>query len=58
MAGLADLVRLVGLQPVLGVAVLVRVDRDGRDAHLVGGAKRADRDLAAVGDQDFGDHAR
>ena len=58
MTRLADLVRLVGLQPVLGVAILVRVHRDGRDAHLVGGAKRADRDLAAIGHQDFGNHQR
>ncbi len=58
MAHLPDLIRLVGLQPVLGIAILIRVHRDGRDAHLVGGAKRADRDLAAIGHQDFGNHQR
>ncbi len=57
VARLADLIRLVGLQPVRGVAVLVRVDRDGRDAHLVGRPEGADRDLAAVGDQDLRNHA-
>ena len=57
MAYLTDLVRLVGLEPVQGVAVLIRIDRDRRDAHLVGGPERADRDLPAVGDQDFRDHA-
>ena len=40
------------------VAVLVGIDRDGGDAHLVGRAERADRDLSAVGDQDFRDHPR
>ena len=58
MARLPDLIRLVGLQPVQGVAILVRIDRDRRDAHLVGGPERADRDLPAVGDQDFGNHPR
>ena len=57
MAHVADLIRLVGLQPVLGVAVLVRVDRDGGDAHLVGGPESPDRDLTAIGHQDFGYHA-
>ena len=55
MSDLADLVGLVGLQPVQGIAVLIRVDRDRRDAHLEGGAERADGDLPAVGDEDFGD---
>ncbi len=53
---LADLVGLVGLQPVLGPAVLVREDRDRPRAQLVGGAERADRDLAAVGDQHLREH--
>ena len=56
MALLADLIRLVGLEPVHGVAVLVRIHRDGRDAQFVGGAERADRDFAAVGDEDLVDH--
>ena len=58
MARFADLIRLVGLEPVQRVAVLVRIDRDGRDTHLVGSAKRADRDFPAVGNQDFGNHVR
>jgi hypothetical protein len=53
-----DLVGLVGLGSMQGVAVLVRVDGDSADAKLVGGAKRADRDFAAIGHQHFGDHAR
>ena len=51
MPDVADLVRLVGLQPVQGIAVLMRVDRDRRDAHLEGGAERANGDLPAVGDE-------
>ena len=61
MAALADLVRLVGLQPVLGAAVLVGEDRDRAGAELVARAERADGDLAAVGDHldhdGFVDHA-
>jgi hypothetical protein len=57
MADLADLIGLVGLEPVQGIAVFVRIHRDGSDAHLICGAERSDRDLAAIGDQDFGDHA-
>ena len=51
LAGLADLVRLVGLEPVHREPVFVRVDRHGADAQLVGRAKDPDGDLAAVGDQ-------
>ena len=57
VAALADLVGLVGLEPVLGAPVLVREDRDGLRAELVGGPERADRDLAPVGDQHLGEHA-
>ena len=32
------------------------VDRDGLDAELLAGAKHAKRDLAAIGDQDLGEH--
>ena len=53
---LADLVGLVGLEPVLGPAVLVREDRDRARADLVGRAERPDRDLAAVGHQHLGEH--
>ena len=56
MADVADLVGLVGLEPMLRVAVLVGIDGDRADAEFVGRAKRADRDLAAVGHQHFGDH--
>ena len=33
------------------------VHRDGRDAHLAAGALDAQRDLAAIGDEDFLEHA-
>ncbi len=56
VALLADLVRLVGLEPVQGVAILIRIDRDRRDAHLVGRPERANRDLAAVRYQDLRNH--
>jgi hypothetical protein len=58
VAGLADLVRLVGLQPVEGVAVLVREDGDRARAQLVSRAERADGDLPAVGDQHLAEHSR
>ena len=51
LAGLADAVRLVGLEAVQGEAVFVRVDGDGADAEFVGRAEDADGDLAAVGDE-------
>ena len=53
---LADLVRRVGLQPVLGVAVLPREDRDRPRAQLVGRTERPDGDLAAVGHQHGAEH--
>ena len=55
LARLADEIRFVGLEAVEREAVFVGVDRDGADAELVGGAEDADRDLAAVGDEQFGD---
>ena len=54
---LADLVGLVGLEPVLRAAVLVGEDGDGRGAHLRGGTERAHRDLAPVGHQYLREHA-
>jgi hypothetical protein len=48
---LADVVGLVGLLHVEGVAVGVGVDRDRLDAEFGAGAHDADGDLAAVGDQ-------
>ena len=39
-----------------GVGVGGGMDGDGADAHLAAGAVDAERDLAAVGDQDFFEH--
>ena len=39
-----------------GVGVGGRMHRDGRDAELLAGAQHAQRDLAAIGDQDFVEH--
>ncbi len=50
---LADPVGLVGLEAVEAELVLLGVDRDRLQPELVGGAHHADRDLAAVGDQDL-----
>ena len=57
MPRLADLVRLVGLQPVQRVPVLERVDRDRLRADLDGGTERANGDLTAIGNQDLREHA-
>src|SRR6185312_6672017 len=56
VADRADLVRLVGLGAVQGVAVLVREDRHRGDAELVRGAERPDGDLTPVGDQHLAEH--
>ena len=56
VAGLSDLVALVRLQTVHRVAILRHVDRDAAHAELVGSAERADRDLAAIGDEQRLDH--
>ena len=53
---LADLVGLVGLEPVLGPAVLVGEHRHRAGSELEGRAERPDRDLAAIGDQHLGEH--
>ena len=53
MSGLPDLVGLVGLDAVDGLAILRRVDRDAAQPELVGGAKCPRGDLPAVGDQDL-----
>src|SRR5262249_5638074 len=55
LAGLADTVRLVGLEAVQGEAVFVRVDGDGADAEFVRAAEDADGDLAAVSNEQFAD---
>ena len=52
----ADADRLVGQLHVLGVAVGLGVDDDRLDAHLAAGALDAQRDLAAIGDQDLLEH--
>ena len=52
----ADQESLVGLAHVRRVAVDLRVDGDRADAHLLQRAGDADRDLAAVGDQDLLEH--
>jgi len=44
---------LVAAAHVQSGPVGVAIDGDGRDAHLLAGAGDADRDLAAVGDQDL-----
>ena len=49
LARLADRIRFVRLEAVEGVAILVRVHRDRANAQLVGAAKHADGDLAAIG---------
>ncbi len=52
----ADVHRLVGLAHVRSARVGVAVHGDRRDAHLAAGADDAQRDLAAVGDQDLLEH--
>ena len=56
--GRADADALVGHADVHRVGVGGRMDRDGLDAHLLAGAVDAERDLAAVGDQDLLEHGR
>ena len=52
----ADADALVGEPHVHGVGVGGRVHRHGLDAELLAGAQHPERDLAAVGDQDFVEH--
>jgi hypothetical protein len=56
MTDIADLVRLVGLESMLRIAVLVGVDGYRADTEFIGRTKSADRDLSAIGHQHFGDH--
>ncbi len=56
MSLLTYLIRLIGFQPVLRIAILVRIDRDRGETQLVGRAKRTDGDLSPVGDQNLVDH--
>ncbi len=53
---LPDAHALVGEPHMHRVGVGGRVHRDGGDAELLAGAQDAQRDLAAVGDQDFVEH--
>ena len=53
----ADLVGLVGLEPVQRELVLVGVDRDRPDAELGRGPEDPDGDLGAVGDEQTADAA-
>ena len=52
----ADADALVGQAHMHGVGVGGGMHRDGADAHLAAGAMDAQRDLAAVGDQDLVEH--
>ena len=51
--GRTDADRLIGEADVQTVAVRLRVDRHGPDAQLLAGTNDTERDLAAIGDQDF-----
>ena len=57
LAGLPDQVGLVGLEAMEGEAVFVGIDRHGTDAQLMGRAKHPDRNLTAVGDEEFSDRS-
>ena len=46
-----ELIGLVGLRAMDGQAIFLRIDGNGPDAELVGGAKDTNGDLAAVGNQ-------
>ncbi len=56
--GRADADAFIGETDMHGVLVRRRVHRHGLNPHLVTGAVDAERDLAAVGDQDFVEHGR
>ncbi len=56
VALLADLVGLVGLEPVLALAVLVGEDGDRPGAELGRGPEGPDGDLASVGDENLAEH--
>jgi hypothetical protein len=51
----ADRIGGVGRTDVQRVTIDVAVDRDRADAEVVAGADDADRDLAAIGDEDGGE---
>lgn len=54
---LADLIRLVRFKAMQGEAVLVRVNRNGANAQLIGRAEDANRDFGAIRHQQFFDLA-
>ena len=56
--GRADADAFVGEADMHGVGVGGRMDRDGADAHLAAGAVDAERDFAAICDQDLFEHGR
>ena len=56
-AGLADKVGLIGLETMQREAVFVGIDRHSADAQFVGRAKHPDRNLTAVGDEEFSDRS-
>ena len=51
-----DAVGFVGLENVWGTPVRFREHGNGPDPHLPAGPDDADRDLATIGDKDFGEH--
>ena len=53
----ADRIGFVGQPDVQRGAVGIAIDGDGRDAHLAAGSRDPDGDLAAIGDEDFLEHA-
>ncbi len=54
---LADADRFVGQLDVQRIDVRLGIDRDRPDPEFFAGANDAQRDLAAIGDQDFAEHA-
>jgi hypothetical protein len=46
--------RLVGQFDVLGIDVLIRIDRNGRDSRVFGCANHANSNFTAVSDKDLG----
>ncbi len=55
-AEIADPEGLVCLEPVHGVAILVRVDRGGPNIQLISGTEGTDSDLATIGDERSSKH--
>ena len=54
-AGAGDRDRTVRHPRVQRLRIVGRIDRDRADPHFGGGARDADRDLAAIGDEKFCD---